>query len=292
MRLSNLAILITAIVAIPALAVTWNLSRAETIADLLQRTHIHGLAVGKSDAARLLVATHHGLYRATSDGAVERISAHQDDLMGFSPHPSDADILYASGHPSGGGNLGVIRSDDGGREWTRISPGANGPVDFHQMAVSAADPSVMFGVYGQLQRSDDGGYNWRLVGPPPDGLIALAGSAREPERLFGATEQGITVSHDGGESWEAAHPAVAPVTAIANVDGTLYAYMLGTGLLRAGEAPSLQWEQIGPEIGGEDVILHITVDPDDRAHIFAATWRGRLLASEDEGASWREFGSR
>ncbi len=76
---------------------------AETVAvsELPRRTHIHGLAVDRQDPSKLLVATHHGLFRAGPDGKAERISEVQD-LVGFNPHPSDPNTLYASGHPGAG----------------------------------------------------------------------------------------------------------------------------------------------------------------------------------------------
>ena len=37
------------------------------------------------------------------------------DYMGFIPHPTDPSLLFASGHPAGGGNLGFIVSNDGGK---------------------------------------------------------------------------------------------------------------------------------------------------------------------------------
>jgi hypothetical protein len=44
--------------------------------------------------------------------------------MGFTPHPTNPSILYASGHPAGGGNLGFIASEDGGRSWSQAKDGA------------------------------------------------------------------------------------------------------------------------------------------------------------------------
>jgi photosystem II stability/assembly factor-like uncharacterized protein len=114
-----------------------------TVTALLQATHIHGLAVDRLDSTRLLIATHHGLYAARNDGRVQQVSERRDDFMGFSAHPTDPSVFIASGHPATGGNLGVILSENGGRNWTQLSRGANGPVDFHQLTISPADPSVI-----------------------------------------------------------------------------------------------------------------------------------------------------
>src|SRR3546814_20068354 len=85
--------------------------------------------------------------------------------MGFPPNPTDPDLLYASGHPAGGGNLGFIVSRDGGKSWSKLANGAGGPVDFHQMDVSKSDPAVVYGAFGDLQQSADGGRRWTAAGP-------------------------------------------------------------------------------------------------------------------------------
>lgn len=36
------------------------------VSELRQKTHIHGLAVDRTDSSQLLIATHHGLFRATT----------------------------------------------------------------------------------------------------------------------------------------------------------------------------------------------------------------------------------
>ena len=84
---------------------------------------------------------------------------------------------YASGHPAGGGNLGFIASTDGGKSWTRRSDGVGGPVDFHQMDVSKADPQVIIGAYRGLQISRNGGHSWETAGPLPQRTLDLAASA-------------------------------------------------------------------------------------------------------------------
>jgi photosystem II stability/assembly factor-like uncharacterized protein len=265
---------------------------AATLDELLQRTHVHGLAVDRGDPERLLVATHHGLYAARLDGTVELVSSRQDDLMGFSAHPTEPDVLYASGHPADGGNLGVIRSDDGGQSWALVSPGVNGPVDFHQMTVSPADPSVIYGIYGDLQTSRDRGESWEIVGSAPQGVIALAASSLTADLLYAGTERGIQISRDGGQSWEPGHMIAAPATALeVTSDGVVYAYMIGQGFLRLEEENFPRWQRLAEELS-DDPVLHIAADPADASRLFAATMRGTILRSEDAGASWRTLASR
>jgi photosystem II stability/assembly factor-like uncharacterized protein len=102
--------------------------------------------------------------------------------MSFTVDPSDPETFYASGHPPSGGNLGVLISRNRGASWQRVAEGAEGPVDFHAMDVSRADPRVIYGAYVGLQVSRDGGHNWQRIGPLPERTFDLAASAWTPTR--------------------------------------------------------------------------------------------------------------
>ena len=260
------------------------------LAELLARTHTHGLSVDRQDPGRLLLATHHGLHALDIDsGLTVQVSDHRDDLMGFVDHPSEPAAFLASGHPARGGNLGVIASSDGGETWVKLSDGVNGPVDFHQMDISKADPAVVWGNHGGLQRSRDGGRTWQRVADAPAGLIDIAASARDPERLYAATEVGLFVSQADAQDWRRAHPAQAPVSLVeVTADGILHAFILGEGLVRRAEGET-EWERIHP--GFQDrFLLYFATDPQTPDRVFAATQHGELLTSDNGGRSWRQLG--
>lgn len=266
------------------------------LATLARQTHFHGIAVDISDTSRIYLATHHGLYVVDQDGKVTPLSQPRDDFMGFTAHSSDPLVLYASGHPVSGGNLGFIVSRDGGRSWTRLASGVGGPVDFHQMDVSKADAMVIYGVYGDVQRSADGGKTWSKIGPAPEGLIDLAASSKDASTLFAATQRGLFKSTDAGKSWQIAHIVARPATMVyATRTGDVYAYMVGSGLLRAkNESPN--WEVVSPGPGA-DVFLHFAADPKDGKRLYAVTYNPQtraqsVVTSGDGGVSWAELGAR
>jgi hypothetical protein len=261
---------------------------AETspVSGLAAKTHIHGLAVDRGDPSYLLIATHHGLYRAGPDGNSVLVSEVQD-FMGFNAHPSDPGRLFASGHPAGGGNLGLIASGDGGKSWTQISPGLDGPVDFHQMTVSPADPKRMYGAYGDLQVSDDGGKTWTSAGPAPDKLIDLAASAKNPDIVYAATEAGLSISLDGGKSWKSLLGG-APVTVVEATPDGVFAFVYGKGLMRATEG-AFSWTTLSAD-WGDDYLLHLAVDPSESERLYAATRHSQVLRSSDGGKTWSAFG--
>lgn len=263
-----------------------------TIAALARDTHFHGIAVDPADSARVYLATHHGLYMMGLDGRAQRISEVLD-YMGFTAHPTDATLLFASGHPAGGGNLGFIVSRDGGRTWTKLSDGIGGPVDFHQMDVSKADPRVIYGVYQSLQRSTDGGRTWQLVGPAPADIIALAASSVDVNTLYAATQSGLKQSTDGGRAWKTLSDRPTTMVHVTR-DGTVYAFMIGTGLVRASES-NLAWQVLGKGFGDE-YLLHLAADPRDPKRLYAVTHNFRtraqgVIASRDGGEHWTQLGS-
>ena len=285
MKRSILAAGLTAllvVVAAPSLALA---SEVLPVHELKQHTHIHGVAVDQTNARHLLIATHHGVFRAGPDGMAERISPVKD-FMGFTPHPDEAQIFYGSGHPAQGGNLGFIVSNDGGETWQQRSPGANGPVDFHQMTVSPANPDIIYGTYGGLQRSADGGHSWSVVGPLPADLISLAASALQTDTLYAGTRNGLQISRDGGQNWQTALAGFAVSLVAVHGDGGLFAFVPGHGLVRTDEEV-LDFSTLSQ--GWEDqVLLHMTFDPDEPRRIFAASHQSDIFASEDGGRTWSE----
>jgi photosystem II stability/assembly factor-like uncharacterized protein len=271
---------------------------ATTVYELAQVTHFHGLAVDAADTSRLYLATHHGLFVIeTKDGTVYPSSDIRHDLMGFTSDPGDPSILYASGHPAGGGNLGFIASEDGGKSWRQLAEGAGGPADFHQLAVSATDPRTFYGAYrGQLQVSPDGGRTWEVVGLTPEGLIDLAASSKEPGRLYAATQSGLLTSGDGGQVWQAAYRQGQPATMVHVAPGGLaYAFVVGAGLIAAAE-PELRWHSVSENGFGADYVLHLAVDPAHDTKLYAITFNPQtntqaVLASTDAGKTWAPLDS-
>ena len=286
-----------ALVAVTA-AVTSRLAAAEatTVAALAQQTHFHGIAVDLTEPSRLYLATHHGLYAVAPDGSATRLSPVQD-FMGFTPHPTDPSILYAGGHPATGGNLGFIASREGGASWSQLAEGVGGPVDFHQMDVSPADPNVIHGAYGgSLQMSRDGGQTWEMVGPAPDGLIDLAASSTDPSTLYAATQAGLLQSEDGGKTWQDAYWLRGPATMVhVTPDGAVYAFVVGAGLIETME-PKLSWRTITKDGFGGDYVLHFAGDPSDAATLYAIAMHPeshaqKVLASRDGGQTWTPLGA-
>ena len=272
-------------------ALSWPNTKPVSLSDLKLQTHYHGLAVDRTDPTRLLLATHHGFFVVDKGGMATRISPVQD-FMGFTPHPTDNTVLLASGHPSSGGNLGFIRSDDGGVTWKQLSPGLGGPVDFHAMDISLADPKVIYGSFHGIQVSRDGGQTWMLAGPAPEGLIALAASRSSADRVYAATQSGLLVSADAGKSWTTASFGSQAVSMVGMGAGPkVFAFVVGKGLQQATDDALGNWTALSNDFGGR-VLLHFAVDSADSKRMYATTEENDVLASTDGGHSWYPFGTK
>ncbi|MDP1731984.1 MAG: exo-alpha-sialidase [Devosia sp.] len=251
--------------------------------------HIHGVGFDPKDPSRVLLATHFGVFKASADGTADRVSTTRDDFMGFTTVPGNDDLLVASGHPETGGNLGFMVSEDGGVNWRQVSEGAIGPVDFHALTVSPANPNVLYGLYRGIQSSRDGGQTWTMVGSGPDSVIDLAASSTDENTLFAATGAGLHGSRDGGKTWRLIGPA-APVTMVEiGTDGTLYAFFVGAGLYSS-NAEATQWTILTEELAGRE-FLHMASDPSAPGHLVAVTHASEVFESHDGGKTWASYGS-
>lgn len=285
--MNNRAKVLSAAVAVAAVGFGGSLWKANAQGvPISQVSHIHGIAVDPADSSRLFLATHNGVFHTSPDGTAELISENRDDYMGFTPSSGDAPVIYASGHPANGGNTGVLVSRDGGRSWEQVATGVGGPVDFHSMDVSRADPNVIYGTYGDIQVSRDGAKTWTVAGTPPADVFDIAASALSPDFVYAATRSGLMLSRDSGKTWEPTGPQGQPASLVQTApDGTVYAFILSSGLMKSPRSV-IDWQPVSNAFG-ETILLHLAVDPADPKRMFAVTQESQILTSADGGTTWQ-----
>jgi photosystem II stability/assembly factor-like uncharacterized protein len=282
---------------------TATLTRVESITHEFPGNHLHGIGFD-SDSERLFLATHYGLFvlKFSGDGwDLYQLGQSRDDFMGFAQDPRDPDVIYTSGHPANGGNLGVLRSTDGGYSFKQVFDGPEGePIDFHSMTISPADPSILVGHYwgdGMLYRTTDGGESWEWFpgeGLPARGLCwaapCLAADPVDPDTVWAGTEEGLMVSRDGGQSWERT-PLSEPVAGIGISNGTdplVLAMVVNQGLMASGDAGNT-WEprDRGLNLDERELVFGVAFDPQDSQRVFLATMGQRVFESQDGGLGWQ-----
>jgi photosystem II stability/assembly factor-like uncharacterized protein len=114
--------------------------------------------------------------------------------------PSNPDVLAV------GTATGVLRSDDGGDTWRRISPEGHAEIrNLDSVAFDPVDPEVLYvGTWHLPWKTEDGGRSWK---PIATGMIAdsdvmtLTVDRRSPRSLYATACSGMYRSGDGAARW-------------------------------------------------------------------------------------------
>lgn len=196
-----LAVGAVALVVIVVIVATGGSDEPDTASDAEGVAHVHGLGVDPADGT-LHVATHHGLFELSEDGAAQRISKDRHDFMGFTV--VGADHFLASGHPSPEAAreleqplFGLIESTDGGVTWTPKS--LSGATDFHALEAAHGNVYGFDATSSRFLVSADG-IDWEARSETP--IADLAVHPDDADRIVASSSQGLIESVDGGRTWK------------------------------------------------------------------------------------------
>ena len=239
-------------------------------------THVHGLGVNPKDGA-LYIATHSGLFRAAGGrGELRRVGESEQDVMGFSVVGPDR--FLGSGHPgplqSGPGNLGLIRSDDGGRSWDSVS--LLGESDFH---VLRSREAMVYGFDASNSRflvSADGGRSWDERDSPA--MLDLAVDPSNALRVVASTEDGLVASDDRGRSWRRVQEG--PLALLTWPEADALFRVDGAGRVARSTDAGESWEPAG------SLDAQPAAFASSGRELFVALPDGTVRASSDAGKTW------
>lgn len=269
---------------IAALLTVANLSLARAPQDL---SHVHGIGFS-NEGKSVLLGTHEGVFKLNKNGLSERISTNNDDYMSFIPHPRDANQYFGSGHPALGGNLGFVKSANAGQSWTKVSDGKQGPVDFHKLAISPSDESIIVGEHRGLQASFDGGISWKITGNLPQNVYSISLSTLSNRHIYAAGDQGLLISEDLGANWKSIPAQELPATVVSvQPNGKLFAFVVGEGLKTIQEG-SNNWTLLNNTFG-HHVPINLVWEPDNLNHLLIRDQTNALWESFDGGKTWAYF---
>lgn len=256
--------------------------------------HIHGLGFDPANRNILYIATHGDFYWSVNDGPPSKIDEQRADYMAFNAPYSQGVPLYASGHPSTGGNTGLIKSTDGGKTWQQVATVIDPPVDFHAMTMSKSDPNLIIGFDSAgrgLFKTIDTGKNWQTL-QFPDYVSALTISPSDPNIVFAATGKGIYQSGDGAQTWMHIEPYKGLLVSTLSFDenGVLYASAETVGVSKSSDLGQT-WEKINsPNL----TIMSITIDAQNQI-LYVAGYSPdgfqEVYKSSDDGKTWDLIGT-
>ena len=208
--------------------------------------HVHGLGIDSNNSNILYIATHGDFYQSSNGDLPGKVDKIRADYMAFNAPHEKGSPLYASGHPSTGGNTGLIKSNDGGITWESVSKVLEPPVDFHAMTLSKSNPDLILGFDSGnrgLFKTVDAGKTWEKL-ETPDYISALTISPTDSQMIFAGTANGIFKSDDGGKTWkQIAYQGLAIYALNIDDNGFLFASVNTFGLVRSDDY-GLTWKDL------------------------------------------------
>jgi photosystem II stability/assembly factor-like uncharacterized protein len=280
---------------------------------------IHGVGISEFDESNsnysLYLATHNGLFKkelgSNYSGWID-VGTDKSDLMGFAIDPSDRSIMYSSGHPQIGGNLGLRISTDYGVTWQNVSDVTDPtPVDFHTITVGNNTEIL----YAASSMGDDvfisasKGNNWSITSPPNgQQVVTLAVNQSNSNNVYAATTEGLFSSKDQGNNWQEIDDEIisgnnSMVTGIeVSSDGkTAYAFVVPNqsddetsenGYITKSIDGGTTWTKTDGQIPGVQFVSKFAFD--NNGNVYAALLQDSIqtgvassvYSSDDGGTTW------
>jgi photosystem II stability/assembly factor-like uncharacterized protein len=155
--------------------------------------------------------THGGIYKSTNNGyswqplaggLPEIIIQAHIAISASNPKRLIASVAYKPA------NVGLFRSDDGGKTWTQITSdprpaGRIGGGDLPVPMIDPKDPDVVYSVSTVTWKSTDGGKTWTGFrgAPGGDDYQNIWINPDNPAIIALASDQGAIITVNGGETW-------------------------------------------------------------------------------------------
>lgn len=261
--------------------------------------NFHSVALDPRDANTVYVGTSHLPWKTTDAGQTWKRAGSKEtgmiddsDIMSIHIDAANPDTVLMSACS------GIYRSTDASAKWAKIQGIPSTSRRTHTIYQHPTRPEVIFaGTTEGLWLSTGGGKpdTWRRVTSLRLTINAVAVHPDRPDRVFlGTEDNGVLVSNDGGESYEASNAGfvnrhVRTVLADRTERGRVYAGVIFDGVnsgLFVSEDGGITWQQSMNGMGVRDV--YSLYQPAARPEtIYAGTNHG-LFRSDDHGRNWAQ----
>jgi photosystem II stability/assembly factor-like uncharacterized protein len=234
-----------------------------------------------------------GLWKSTDGGDTWTDISHAPGLprgvegrIGVTVSPANPDRVYAIVEAADGG---VFRSDNGGRNWTKVNDQnilRQRAWYYSHIYADPKDANTVYVLNVGIYRSIDGGRTYTALHPPHGDNHDLWIAPDNPLRFIEANDGGATVSTDGGRTWSSLdnQPTAQFYRVALDEDFPYHAYgaqqdnttvRIATHATAGGGITDRDWYDVG---GGESG--WIAPDPTDSEIVYAGSY-GNLITRQD-----------
>jgi photosystem II stability/assembly factor-like uncharacterized protein len=188
---------------------------------------------------------------------------------------------------------GVYRTRNAGRSWRSVDVGLDEPA-VQSLAVSpnfADDKLVVAGTESDgLLISTDAGATWHT--PPPSlahgGVAALTFAPGGGRSIAAATDSGIGISQNGGETWHIVGAELEPVLSLLFSDQVLFAGLHRQGIVRSDDGGAT-WRPVNQRLTARlDTELVLSPHFDRDRTLLVGCLQDGLRVSTDAGVTWED----
>ncbi|MDQ6911992.1 MAG: glycoside hydrolase [Verrucomicrobiota bacterium] len=168
-----------------------------------------------------------GIFRSLDGGQSFEKVLYKDENTGGADvqiDPSNPEIVYASlwegregpweNSAWSGGNGGIFKSSDGGKNWTRLTSGLPNEIVQANLAIAPSSPQILFAAVrtktgSKLFRSENGGETWTIATDDKRPASGIGGGdlpvvridPKNPNVIYSASVV-CWKSSDGGKTWD------------------------------------------------------------------------------------------
>lgn len=256
--------------------------------------HVHGVGfVGGDDLA---LAAHDGL-KFYSDGNWQRTTSENNDYMGFNAVDNG---FYTSGHPGKDSPLpnpiGIQKSNDLGQNLDAVA--FEGEFDFHLMGVGYENHAIyIWNEHGNealeegLHKSLDVGKSFEAVeSSGVKGEIKdLAVHPTNEEMIAVATKQGIFLSEDGGQTFDALSEKPNGTFVYFKEDTLTYGTFDSQAHVIRYAIEDQSFEEIAIPKFEQDAVAYFSSHPEEENRMMIFSFKNDGYYTENGGKNWSKI---